>query len=170
MTLGPKAHLDEEIAQLDARPQRPTHLEDAVAAPQPPQHGRSVSNLVSTGRHANAQEGGVGLRGDAVRDRAVCEPHRRGGVEEHGAAASIVGRAGGHAVRVLLAESYVHAFACGRQSKLSLGMPSRGPSAADSAKPCRMHTSSRASGEPVGGHTPQNGRRECGPPMACNEI
>ena len=53
---APEGHLDEQIAAFDARAQQAAQLQHAVAAPQPPEHGRLVRHILAAVGHADAEE------------------------------------------------------------------------------------------------------------------
>eukprot|EP00966_Prymnesium_polylepis_P268334 6199217-Prymnesium_polylepis.2 len=60
------ASLAGAVAQLDARPKHAAQLQHAVAVPQPPQDRRLERHLPVAVRHADVDERGVRLGGDAV--------------------------------------------------------------------------------------------------------
>eukprot|EP00327_Prymnesium_parvum_P028260 CAMPEP_0195572950 /NCGR_PEP_ID=MMETSP0814-20130614/5036_1 /TAXON_ID=97485 /ORGANISM="Prymnesium parvum, Strain Texoma1" /LENGTH=252 /DNA_ID=CAMNT_0040708763 /DNA_START=390 /DNA_END=1144 /DNA_ORIENTATION=- len=64
--LAAEGDADEEVAQLDPRAQRAAHLEDAVPRAQPAEHGDLVRHLRARVGHADAEEAGVRLGGEAV--------------------------------------------------------------------------------------------------------
>mmetsp|Transcript_19462 Transcript_19462/g.51196 ORF Transcript_19462/g.51196 Transcript_19462/m.51196 type:complete len:233 (-) Transcript_19462:1568-2266(-) len=65
--LLPDPNLGEQVAQFDASAKQRSHLKHAEAAPQPAQHHRIETDLLSAVGHADAHKSGLRLGGDAMK-------------------------------------------------------------------------------------------------------
>eukprot|EP00966_Prymnesium_polylepis_P217988 5044597-Prymnesium_polylepis.1 len=64
--LGVESDVHKQVAQLDAGPKQPPHLEHAVTVAQPPQHGDLVRDFLPAVCHTDAHESGMRLSGDKM--------------------------------------------------------------------------------------------------------
>eukprot|EP00327_Prymnesium_parvum_P009887 CAMPEP_0184381870 /NCGR_PEP_ID=MMETSP0007-20130409/5869_1 /TAXON_ID=97485 /ORGANISM="Prymnesium parvum, Strain Texoma1" /LENGTH=97 /DNA_ID=CAMNT_0026727667 /DNA_START=152 /DNA_END=442 /DNA_ORIENTATION=+ len=63
---APKADVDEQVAQLDARAKHPTQLKHPISPAQPAEYCCLISDLTTMLRQADSKEGCIRLRRNAM--------------------------------------------------------------------------------------------------------